>query len=642
VRPEGVVVIAGGKLTTYRRMAKEAVDAAAKLLASMNGHGRIAASSTRRRPLPGAAGLAEPTQAAVEQLARDVERTAGVPARIATHLVQTYGTRASAVTALAGDATQLQRIDPELPYVWAEVRHAVEHELARTVEDVLVRRIPLASAARTRARRGAAGGGGAGNARLDAGGARTTARGLSTVRRRHPSLPAGVTAGRRMSMQSGLRHDWRTDDPRDPRPAAAGARLPGRVRPPRESDARRDAGVQAHQHQDGRVPEDCGYCSQSAHWQTGVEPQALMDRDVVVDIARKALQNGVSRVCMGAAWRDVRDGVQFDRVLDIVRDVSAMGVEVCCTLGMLTPDQAKRLEEAGSVRLQPQPDSSRALRQGGDDAHVRRSAPHDRRRPHDERHGLHRRHHGPRRDEGRSHRALRTLATLTPHPESVPVNILAKAPAPMEHNEDAVHRHAAHDRDGAHPHAEVGRAPVGRPREALDRRAGALLLAGANSLFSSDTRQMLTAAAPSPDYDADKAMLDLLGLHRAARRRSSRASRTSPGRPRRGAMSDGLDLDAIRNFGTALLIGALVGIEREKRKEDEHEPSIGRAADVRRDGAARRARRQPDDAAARAIAGRGRGRRAIVLAATLAGVSIRSRSGSRPRARPSSSACSAP
>jgi glycerol-3-phosphate dehydrogenase len=143
-RPEGVVVIAGGKLTTYRRMAKEAVDAAAKLLASRNGHGKLPKSSTRRRPLPGAVGLAEPTQAAVEQLARDVERTAGVPARVATHLAQTYGTRASTVTALAnGDASRLQRIDPELPYVWAEVRHAVEHELARTVEDVLVRRIPL-------------------------------------------------------------------------------------------------------------------------------------------------------------------------------------------------------------------------------------------------------------------------------------------------------------------------------------------------------------------------------------------------------------------------------------------------------------------------------------------------------------------
>jgi glycerol-3-phosphate dehydrogenase len=110
----------------------------------MNGHGRIPASTTRRRPLPGAVGLAEPTQAAVERLARDLETTAGVSARVATHLSQTYGTRASEVIALAkGDGTQLQRIDPELPYVWAEVRHAVERELARTDEDVLVRRIPL-------------------------------------------------------------------------------------------------------------------------------------------------------------------------------------------------------------------------------------------------------------------------------------------------------------------------------------------------------------------------------------------------------------------------------------------------------------------------------------------------------------------
>jgi glycerol-3-phosphate dehydrogenase len=144
VRPEGVVIIAGGKLTTYRRMATEAVDAAGELLAGRNGYRKLPRSTTRRRPLPGAAGLSAPTQAAVEQVARDVERAAGVPARVATHLSQTYGARASAVTERgAQDPTLLERIDPELPYVWAEVRHAIEHELARTIEDVLVRRIPL-------------------------------------------------------------------------------------------------------------------------------------------------------------------------------------------------------------------------------------------------------------------------------------------------------------------------------------------------------------------------------------------------------------------------------------------------------------------------------------------------------------------
>jgi glycerol-3-phosphate dehydrogenase len=146
VRPEGVVIIAGGKLTTYRRMAMEAVDAAGQLLAGTNGHGKLPRSGTRRRPLPGAAGLSAPTQGAVEEVARDVERATGLPARVATHLAQTYGAGASAV--VARGTAMLERIDPELPYVWAEVRHAVEHELARTIEDVLVRRIPLCLRAR--------------------------------------------------------------------------------------------------------------------------------------------------------------------------------------------------------------------------------------------------------------------------------------------------------------------------------------------------------------------------------------------------------------------------------------------------------------------------------------------------------------
>jgi glycerol-3-phosphate dehydrogenase len=143
-RPEGIVVIAGGKLTTYRLMAKEAVDAAGGLLAATNGHQRIARSTTRGRPLPGAQGLPEASEAAVAAVALEVERLAGVPARVATHLSQTYGHRAVDVVrrGLARPAL-LERIDRDLPYIWAEVEHAVGDELARTIEDVLVRRIPL-------------------------------------------------------------------------------------------------------------------------------------------------------------------------------------------------------------------------------------------------------------------------------------------------------------------------------------------------------------------------------------------------------------------------------------------------------------------------------------------------------------------
>ncbi len=144
VRPEGAIVVAGGKLTTYRRMAKDAVDAAIRLLAASNGHGKLPASATRTRPLPGAVGLAAPTQAAVEQVAAEIEAGTSIGARSAAHLAQTYGSRAPAVVARARREPALfERMDPELPYLWAEVHHAVDHELVRTVEDVLARRIPL-------------------------------------------------------------------------------------------------------------------------------------------------------------------------------------------------------------------------------------------------------------------------------------------------------------------------------------------------------------------------------------------------------------------------------------------------------------------------------------------------------------------
>src|SRR5690349_8899976 len=109
----------------------------------------------------------------------------------------------------------------------------------------------------------------------------------------------------------------------------------------------------------GGCPEDCSYCSQSSRYQTEVKASPLMPRDEVVEIARRAKAAGVSRVCMGAAWREVRDNAQFDRVLDMVKDVTALGVEVCCTLGMLTEDQAKRLEEAGLYAYNHNLDTSR-------------------------------------------------------------------------------------------------------------------------------------------------------------------------------------------------------------------------------------------------------------------------------------------
>ncbi|MFM6197606.1 MAG: biotin synthase BioB, partial [Dolichospermum sp.] len=97
----------------------------------------------------------------------------------------------------------------------------------------------------------------------------------------------------------------------------------------------------------GACPEDCGYCAQSSRYKTEVKPEALLQKEKVISIAKTAKESGVSRVCMGAAWREVRDNSQFEEVLDMVKDVTSMGLEVCCTLGMLTENQAKRLEDAG-------------------------------------------------------------------------------------------------------------------------------------------------------------------------------------------------------------------------------------------------------------------------------------------------------
>ena len=109
----------------------------------------------------------------------------------------------------------------------------------------------------------------------------------------------------------------------------------------------------------GGCPEDCSYCPQSAHYKTGVDKEALMNVGDVLDAARTAREAGASRFCMGAAWRDVRDGAQFDSVCEMVRGVTDLGMEACVTLGMLNQGQAKRLKEAGLVAYNHNLDTSR-------------------------------------------------------------------------------------------------------------------------------------------------------------------------------------------------------------------------------------------------------------------------------------------
>jgi len=109
----------------------------------------------------------------------------------------------------------------------------------------------------------------------------------------------------------------------------------------------------------GACPEDCAYCPQSAHHEAGVEAEKLMDVGDVLGKARLARDAGASRFCMGAAWRDVRDGEEFDAVCDMVRGVRDLGMEACVTLGMLTADQAGRLADAGLTAYNHNLDTSR-------------------------------------------------------------------------------------------------------------------------------------------------------------------------------------------------------------------------------------------------------------------------------------------
>src|SRR5205823_1318053 len=265
----------------------------------------------------------------------------------------------------------------------------------------------------------------------------------------------------------------------------------------------------------GACPEDCSYCAQSARYETGIEPQALMDRETVMALARRARDSGVTRVCMGAAWREVRDNAQFDRVLEMVRDVTATGLEVCCTLGMLTEHQAKRLEEAGLYAYNHNIDTSaehyetiittRKFQDRLDTlANVRKTnvtvccggiM------------GL-----GESVEDRVS--MLHTLATMDPHPESVPVNVLSKVPGtPLADSPDVPIWETVRMITAARilmPRAVV-RLSAGRHRMSFSDQA-LCFMAGANSIFSSESKIMLTRAVPCADYDADRAMLDAMGL----------------------------------------------------------------------------------------------------------------------------------
>jgi glycerol-3-phosphate dehydrogenase len=143
-RRDGLVIIAGGKLTTYRRMAREAVEKTLELLSELDEKVEIHKAQTKDRPLPGAVGLEKPDLEGVASIGRLLMDEHGLDADTATHLCGVYGTRAPIIGArIAQDRSLGQRIEADLPYVWAEIEFAATHDLARTVEDVLARRVPL-------------------------------------------------------------------------------------------------------------------------------------------------------------------------------------------------------------------------------------------------------------------------------------------------------------------------------------------------------------------------------------------------------------------------------------------------------------------------------------------------------------------
>ncbi|EMR04811.1 biotin synthase BioB [Cesiribacter andamanensis] len=261
----------------------------------------------------------------------------------------------------------------------------------------------------------------------------------------------------------------------------------------------------------GGCPEDCAYCPQAARYHTDVKVHKLLEVEEVLGKAQEAKQAGSTRFCMGAAWREVRNNRDFDKVLEMVKGVNGMGMEVCCTLGMLTEEQALKLQEAGLYAYNHNLDTSeehygeiistRTYQDRLDTLNnVRKSgisvcsggiigmgeSQHDRI-------GM-----------------LHTLATLPEHPESVPVNALVPVEGtPLEQQPkvpvwDMV-RMIATARI-IMPKAMV-RLSAGRVRMTLEEQA-LCFMAGANSIFAGD--KLLTT--PNPDVVSDQEMFQILNL----------------------------------------------------------------------------------------------------------------------------------
>lgn len=261
----------------------------------------------------------------------------------------------------------------------------------------------------------------------------------------------------------------------------------------------------------GGCPEDCAYCPQAARYHTAVTVHKLMEVNEVLDAATRAKDSGSSRFCMGAAWREVRDNRDFDKVIDMVKGVNAMGLEVCCTLGMLTDTQAQKLKDAGLYAYNHNLDTSEEFygdiisTRTYDDrldtiSHVRKAGISvcsggiiGMGESHGDRIGM-----------------LHTLATLPEHPESVPVNALVPVEGtPLEDQERVsvweMIRMIATAR--LIMPKSIVRLSAGRVRMSVEEQA-LCFLAGANSIFAGD--KLLTT--PNPETDQDQAMFQTLNI----------------------------------------------------------------------------------------------------------------------------------
>lgn len=261
----------------------------------------------------------------------------------------------------------------------------------------------------------------------------------------------------------------------------------------------------------GGCPEDCGYCPQSAHYSTGLERESLMDPGVVIESARRARGEGVTRFCLGAAWREAPEGKEFEQVLAMVAGIAEQGLEVCCTLGMLNEEQARRLGQAGLTAYNHNLDTSpefygqiittrvyedrlrtlAAVRKAGITVCC-----------------------GGIVGMGESERdrmgLLQQLANLEQHPESVPINMLVRVEGTPMAELPAL--------DPLVMVRMIATARILMPRSMVRLAAGRqqlsregvvlCFMAGANSIFVGE--RLLTTPNPGPDEDAQ--LLGELGL----------------------------------------------------------------------------------------------------------------------------------